>query len=467
MLNWYEEAGTWEKQAELYWNVNGDQWDTSSTKIAFAVSFPDPPKAGARARVFFGPYGSYDSDTFDRQVIDAPGPKTGTVVTFSETALQVRRTAPTDAYSGMTFALSLPAGTIDRPTFLKQALWLVRPNLGFTVPLWALLGMGFFWARFGRDPKGGAIAVQFDPPDGLSGPEAGAMLDEHVHQRDVVAGIFSLAVKGFLTMTPTEEGLIFKKRGATLRLTEGGDPRALTPFETKLLSLLKKCGTDIDTTDMRTHVAPSLGDLHNKLYDSLVDHGYYSKAPNTVRGAWSVGGIVAVGLLGFLFVWSSPFGNVMPSIVGGIVGAIIVLIFARSMPRRTAAGAKARDQVLGFHEFIQRARGQEFEWMSKKQPDMALFETFLPHAVAFGLVQEWAGAFEGYLKEMPNWYNAPPGTTFRPMYFASDIGDISNGFAAAAATPPRSSGASGGSSGFSSGGGFSGGGFGGGGGGSW
>ncbi len=466
MLNWFEDRTDWNPYAELYWNANGDQWDTDIGRLSVAVRFPKGSSSGLRAKVFFGPYGSYASDLIAETASEAQGPNTGTRLSLTDGGFSCVRRAVTPAYSGLTVVLALPSGSIDRPSVLQQAKWLILPNLGFTIPVWVLLAFAAFWLRYGRDPSGGAIAVQFDPPDGLSGPEAGTMIDERVDQRDIVAGIFGLAVKGFLRMIPTEEGLVFKRRGADLALTGKGDESKLAPFESKLLGKLRKCGELISTADLRTHVAPALGELRGSLYQGLVGHGFYKANPESVRVGWTVGGLAVVGALAFVFIAVSPFGSIMPSVVGGIVAAVIVVIFARGMPKRTASGAKARDRVLGFHEFVRRARGNEFEWMSKKQPDMALFEEFLPHAVAFGLVQEWSGAFEGHLKEMPDWYGAPPGTPFRPVYFASDIGDISSSLAAAAATPPRSAGASGGSSGFG-GGGFSGGGFGGGGGGSW
>jgi uncharacterized membrane protein YgcG len=108
--------------------------------------------------------------------------------------------------------------------------------------------------------------------------------------------------------------------------------------------------------------------------------------------------------------------------------------------------------------------------MSKKQPDQALFEAYLPHAIAFGLTREWADAFAGVLHAMPNWYVTPYGGGFDPRWFAYDLMNTSRALGTSASTPPRtssSSGSWGGGSGFSSGGGFSGGGFGGGGGGSW
>jgi uncharacterized membrane protein len=90
------------------------------------------------------------------------------------------------------------------------------------------------------------------------------------------------------------------------------------------------------------------------------------------------------------------------------------------------------------------------------------FEKFLPYAMALGVADTWAKAFEGIYTQPPQWYTGPGGVhTFHPTGFTNNLGRMSTQAAAVMASAPRSSGGSG----FSSGGGFSGGGFGGGGGG--
>ena len=152
---------------------------------------------------------------------------------------------------------------------------------------------------------------------------------------------------------------------------------------------------------------------------------------------------------------------------GGIIALVPVIIFARIMPRMTPKGAKVQKDLLGFQEFIRRARGQELEWMNKKHPDQLLFESYLPHAVAFGLTAQWAEAFKDVLTEPPNWYHTPAGVPFTYLGFGSDLDYMTERVGSAASSPPQRSGSgwSSSSSGFSSG--SSGGGFGGGGGGSW
>jgi hypothetical protein len=363
--------------------------------------------------------------------------------------------------------LALPDKTIDAPSKFEQFRLTVLPNLGFTIPLWIAAVMAIVWAMYGKDPAKRSIAVQFDPPDDISGPEAGTLIDERVDQRDLAAGIISLAVKGYLNIHPKDVGLAFKSRTADIEVVKSDAGSDLTEFEAKLLGYLAASGDSMVTAaDLRTHVAPHLSSLQNLLYKAMVSRGYYKTAPDDARLFSSFLGLLGCAALGFLFFIVSPFHDTLPSIVGGIMGAIIVLAFGKIMPRRTDLGARACEKLRGFEEFMRRAKGQEMEWMTQQHPDQALFEKYLPHAIAFGLTAEWAAAFVGIVQQMPTWYVSPYGNQFTPIFFASDLGVVSSALSTAAATPPRSAGASGGSSGFG-GGGFSGGGFGGGGGGSW
>jgi uncharacterized membrane protein len=94
-----------------------------------------------------------------------------------------------------------------------------------------------------------------------------------------------------------------------------------------------------------------------------------------------------------------------------------------------------------------------------KTPEM--FETFRPYAMALGVEDNWARAFEGIYRESPRWYSGPVGgPTFQPRAFSSSLSHMSTQAASVMASSPRSSGGSG-FSGGSSGGGFGGGGGGG------
>ncbi|MBV6503968.1 MAG: hypothetical protein AKCLJLPJ_02063 [Fimbriimonadales bacterium] len=467
-LNWFDDDTTWEPYAELYWNATGDQWDTVIDEATAEVEFPAAKDAThVRLRVYVGPYGSTLNDTAIGPVEGQPGRQTSTMLSVAKSSVAVHRFDPLDPAEGMTIVLNIPADSVAKPTWTQWLMLMLLPNLGLLIPLPVLLFTLIVWLRYGRDPDSGPMVVHYEPPDGITGPEAGALLDETVDRRDVVAGIISLAVKGYLEIEVGEEtGLIWKNRPFSLRRTGKALGTDLTDFETDLLSKIGGSEGDlISETNLKTRVGGNYQSLTNSLYRSLVKRRYYIRSPQEARGLWIAAGVGLIVLLGVIATVLSPYKEPFPAIIGGAVGVVIVIAFARIMPRRTKSGAKAHAAVRGFEEFIRRAESQELEWKSERQPDALMFEQFLPHAVAFGLVEQWARAFQGILVEPPRWYHDPYQSQFNALYFSNALSSATRDFSSAV-TPPRSSGASGGSSGFG-GGGFSGGGFGGGGGGSW
>jgi uncharacterized membrane protein YgcG len=468
MMNWFEGATDWEPYAELYWNVIGDEWDATIERAMFSVRFPKVQSAESlRARVFAGPYGSKDSITQIGTGSTDVDRATQVSLNLTQDKLEGKRDAPLPPYTGISIVLNVPAVLISKPSGWQWFQLMILPNIGFMLPLVILGVLVVLWFIHGRDPHGGPIFVEYEPPDGLTPAEAGAMIDERVHSRDIAGAIVGLAVKGFLDVEfGPEQGLLVKRRPITLVPKEPDNPEKLSPFEDRLLRQIKKGGSKITEDDLRKHVATDLMTLSSKLFESLVKRGYYVKSPATVRTTWAIGGVVVVIVLAIFIAGTSPFGNPFPAIAGGIISGLMVLLFSKIMPRRTSKGAKALKRVQGFEEFIRRAESEELDWRSKLDPNEALFEKYLPYAIAFDLTRQWTGAFAGLLNQPPTWYHHPSGT-FHYSVFSSDVNRVGTALASAAGTPPRSSGGSGGSSGFSSGGGFSGGGFGGGGGGSW
>ena len=128
------------------------------------------------------------------------------------------------------------------------------------------------------------------------------------------------------------------------------------------------------------------------------------------------------------------------------------------MGKKTRKGMESYWHALGFKEYIKTAE----RYRVKFQEQQNLFEKFLPYAMVFGLADKWAKAFEGIIKESPDWYDSANNNVFTPIILANSLGNLSSQ-TSAVSSPPSSSSSS---SGFG-GGGFSGGGGGGGGGGSW
>ena len=129
------------------------------------------------------------------------------------------------------------------------------------------------------------------------------------------------------------------------------------------------------------------------------------------------------------------------------------------MPKRTAKGSEMLRRVLGFRLYVDTAETRRQEVNEQAN----IFAEYLPYAIVFRCVDQWAKAFEGLdLKEATSgWYVGNNLASFSAADMSRDLSSFSSQISSAIASTPGGSG----SSGFS--GGSSGGGGGGGGGGSW
>ncbi|MFQ3669487.1 MAG: DUF2207 domain-containing protein, partial [Fimbriimonadaceae bacterium] len=388
MLNWFGQADGWDESVELYWNITGDQWDTAIRRTEFAIRFPEVPDASKiRARLFYGPLGSTRQQTVVGAAADSFGDETQATLSLSNRQLTGVRDAPMEAYEGLTVVLSLPADTVAKPTFWTNVrIWLL-PNIGLVLPLAVLPVLLLAWYVFGRDPHGGAVVVQYDPPENLSPSECGAMVDERIDTRDISAGLVSLAVKGCIDIVPKTEGSLFKRQKADIVVKPKPSTAHLSLFELGLYGALGAPGKTLDESDLRSRVGTKIETLKADIFRELVHRGYYRTSPTTVIGAWGCATTIAIVLLGVFATFLTPAASPLPAVIGGIVALLAAGPLIRGMPRRTALGSKVRSRVLGFEEFIRRARGHEIDWVAKKHPDQALFEEYLPYAIAFGLAR--------------------------------------------------------------------------------
>ena len=74
------------------------------------------------------------------------------------------------------------------------------------LPLVTLRGMFALWWYKGRDPDPGmSVAPMYEPPPGISPAEAGTLLDDTIHPRDITSTIVDLAVRGYIKIEETAE----------------------------------------------------------------------------------------------------------------------------------------------------------------------------------------------------------------------------------------------------------------------
>jgi hypothetical protein len=456
---------------ELYWNVTGNSWTMPIDKVHARVVLPDGVTP-TRTAVYTGARGSLAKDAkidkngnvVDFTLLHGLNPGEGMTVGVgwppgaissrpSEEELRAAARAP-QAYIG-------PRGEVRQPA---PAVIQVLPLL---IPLLVFYLVFKTWQKRGRDPKEGSTAVQYEPVAGASPAELGTLVDNTADLKDITSTLVDLAVRGFIKIEEKTESHLFGLAKSTDYIIHFvGDPaarRELKPHEQHYLSALRKLAptgeTSVKISELQDKFYTHLPSIRGAIYDNLVSSGYYLHRPDKVKGMW-IGLAVMVAVLGAglsalvaskLSLIFSPFAV----IVAAVLSTVIMLVFAQIMPARTVPGARAREATLGFKEFLSRVESERYRQMITS-PEM--FERYLPFAMAFGVGDKWARAFEDIYREPPDWYIGGPGH-FSAINFTSSINSMSSAAASSMSSSPSSSGSGGGGSSGGGSGGGGGGGF--------
>jgi uncharacterized membrane protein YgcG len=444
---------------ELYWNVTGTDWTVPLGSVTAHAVLP-AAVTGIRAAEYTGAYGSRAQDA----QVDVLGSN-----------VNVHTLRPLAFREGLTLVVGWDKGFVAAPTRSDRITQFLQSNWPLFMPALILISMYWLWYTRGRDPQVGSVAVQYEPPDGLSPGEAGALVDDTADMRDITASIVHLAVNGYLEIEERKVdhmmGLYSSQGYAFVLKKKPAEWMSAKPHELLLLAGLFDNGARdyVELSDLQNRFYRNLPGIKKALFDSLVKQGYYAHRPDDVRGVFIGTALVVAALLIAIGQYlAQKLGmQSLPFTIGGVLSGVIVAGFGWIMPARTVAGAKARLGVLGFEDFLSRVEGDRLQRMTSAthMTQQQTFEKYLPFAMALGVEKKWVTAFDGVFKEPPSWYHAPPGTMFQGMYFANSLNSMSALTAQALTSAPRSSSGSSGFGGGGGGGGFSGGGFGGGGGG--
>jgi uncharacterized membrane protein YgcG len=443
---------------ELYWNVTGNDWPVPIDQAMAIILFPPNALGNLRAQAFTGMYGSAAQDAS---------------VVVNGNVVHIQTNDPLSMREGLTADVMISKGILNEPSKLTFAVWFVRSNTIVLLPLWALIVMFFFWWTKGRDPKADtSVAPMYEPPAGMTPAEVGSLVDDAVHPRDITSTLVDLAIKGYIKLEETEsKTFVFSHRDYTFHSLK--DPGAWTPdvleaHERVMLNHLFRNGlTQVRLSELRNHFYTAIPTIKEDILAELRSKGMYSVDPDSAHAYVVVGVLltaipfVAAQLLGWGDILSSP-GLL---ILSAVIALIIVFLFARIMTAKSLKGVRTKIEILGLQEFINRVDADRL----KRMP-LNTFEKILPYAMALGIENRWAKAFEGIVQDPPTWYVGPtPYVGFNPIFFATSMHSMATDVHQAFVAAPRASstGSGFGGGGFGGGGGFSGGGFGGGGGGAF
>jgi uncharacterized membrane protein len=441
-----------EDHDELYWNVTGDEWDVPINNASAQILLP-PGVTGVRTNVFTGSFGS--------TAHSAEASTSGSVV-------EVSMDRPLSFHEGLTVAVAFDKGFVKEPGTGDLIGQFFESNWPIFLPILVFFLMFWLWSTRGRDPRVGSVAVQYEPPDGLTPAEAGTLVDEQAAMRDITATIVDLAVRGYIVIEEKEKsgiaGILLHSKDYTFHLKKGlREWPGLKAHEIALLGGIFSNGalTDVDLSSLQNVFYKTLPTIKNNIFDELMEHGYFQHRPDYVRGGYITGAIFTGVILFFLGTMMSQRMGMAPApfFVAAIFSAGIIAGFGWFMPARTASGAKALAGVLGFEDFLTHV---ESDHMDRVSQTPETFEKFLPFAMALGVEKKWVGAFQNIYSQPPSWYQGNYSSGgFYPIMFVNSLDHMTTSASSIMASAPRSSSGSGFGGGGSSGGGFGGGGGGG------
>jgi Predicted membrane protein (DUF2207) len=279
--------------------------------------------------------------------------------------------------------------------------------------------LAVWWTR-GRDPEIGPVPdILVTPPADLPPAVVGALVDEQVDQRDIVATLVDLGRRGILRINPGTSG--------DFSVTLLRDPLDVSPFEGALLATIFGSDLRINRVVALSEAKAAFDEagsrLRSILYDELVQHGFFPTRPSRTRILWEAAGVTLM-VVAAVAGWASmsTLFDIEPTVwmPGAALLALGALVWfvARVMPRKTVAGAKAAAEWRAFGKYLKQI--DEFEQLDMAQD---LFDRYLPYAIVFEIETSWITTFSRVATPAPRWWGPHVGSFPLP----SDLGGLAGG----------------------------------------
>lgn len=502
------QIGLFADHDELYWNVTGNDWRLPIDTVTATVS-PPPGAPVERFTAYTGPQGARGRDFTAEQA--------GGVVRFTTT-----KALPPG--QGLSVVVAWPKGFVREPS--PTAKILAAPASAVATAGLVAVVVYFFvaWLFVGRDPRAGTRIPLFAPPNGVSAPAARYLQRMGFDDEAFAAGLVEMAVAGGLRIEDTDGAYVVSRaktpfakgswqdlvadkllgaRGNVLKLTSENHARVSearkrlreilaehydgSHFKTNtgafVLGVLLSIVVLVVTALRAEEPAAAAGMLVWVGGWSFAVAGLGGKVVRAMRQARHRPGVVTVIAAFFTLLFALPFflGELVGLTVLGMalsLPAILCLavvaglngLFWHLLKAPTKEGRRVMDALDGFRMYLAIGEKERLNLRNPPERTPALFEKFLPYAMALGVATAWAAQFEDVLAQAaiagytPGWYAGPSWDDHDFGGFADSLGGaFSSAISSAAVAPGSSSGFDGGGGG----GGGSGGGGGGGGGGGW
>ncbi|MEP6880952.1 MAG: DUF2207 domain-containing protein, partial [Dokdonella sp.] len=501
------QLGFYDDHDELYWNVTGNGWGFAIDSASAEVSLPGSVDA-SRIKVegYTGAQGSKAQDY------------TASVSGNGHAMIKSTRALPPE--NGLTMVVSFPKGIIAAPDMQQKLNWFAADNRRESV-----LGVGFLvlvgflytqWRRVGRDPKGGVVIPEYDPPSGISPAAARYVRLMGYDDRCFAADMVDLGVCGAVKISKQGksdfsieraskpggdvpesarvlyEGLLgshssleFKNENhSTIGAARTGHEAYLKSTFAKdnfkrndgigclggLISIATIVGAFL-VDRLSANAAVIIPTVITFIAASTATTVIYKMIVAWHDGRRPIGLTIGAHVAAAVLVVAAGFLTLNSSLLFAILVALLACVqvpFGYWMRAPTEQGRKLLDRIEGLRLYLGVAERDDLARAKSPPMNVDEYQRLLPYALALDVEKTWGDKLADAIGPAAvaaaaagmAWYASDMGRGFDASSFGSSLGSsLSSAISSSATAPGSSSGGGGGGS--------SGGGGGGGGGGGW
>ena len=253
---------------EFYWNVTGNDWPVPIDHATAYVALPEQAAGqGLKAQAFTGQYGSTEKEASAK--VDGA-------------RAEFETTNPLAMRGGFTIDIYIPKGILKEPGALTRLGWFLGSNPILFLPVFAFAVMFTLWYVKGRDPDPGvSVAPMYEPPEGMTPAECGALLSDGIHQRDITSTIVDLAVRGYVKIEEaSEKHLFLSSKDYNFRLLKPKNEWGkVAPHERELLEGMFGGMESTSLAWLKNHFYVHLPAIQSYIKSALKQKGMYGVDP--------------------------------------------------------------------------------------------------------------------------------------------------------------------------------------------
>lgn len=360
---------------------------------------------------------------------------------------------------------SMPKGAVREPDFDTRVLYFLRDMTSY---LPGIIGLTVFfayyllvWARVGRDPGGKAIMPRYRPPEDCSPAVARRLVIMGYDRTAFASALLDLAAKGAIKITQKGDRSFIEKTGAVKGSISSDEQVLLDALFSDKKDMRRGPGRkELDALTIHRAYRK-----HRNYLSSIIDKRFFVRnsiylVPGILLSlcvaainSWIVdtGGsyvkelaglglwIILTGFITRFFSRKKVFELRKPSkfvyllvlfpvILYSLAVALshslevfnimqfmflvplcimvtahFVFLFLLMAP--TVTGKKALDEIEGFRIYLAAAEGDRLDRMTPPEKTPAIFQAYLPYALALGVENRWSENFTGEITET---YTLPP-----------------------------------------------------------